>query len=127
MQDFRNLAVWQKAHTLTLETYRATECFPRAELFGLTSQVRRSCASISANLAEGCVRTQPEFARFIQIALGSASETEYHFLLAHDLGFLEPDRHDSLSRQVVEVKRMLTSLQQKIQRQFGSGGQMRSK
>jgi four helix bundle protein len=89
--------------------------------------VRRSCGSISANLAEGCVRTQPEFARFIQIALGSASETEYHFLLAHDLGFLEPDRHDSLSRQVVEVKRMLTSLQQKIQRQFGSGGQMRSK
>ena len=127
MQDFRNLAVWQKAHALTLETYRATESFPRAELFGLTSQLRRSCASISANLAEGCVRTQPEFARFVQIALGSASETEYHFLLAHDLGFLEPDHHDSLSRQVVEVKRMLTSLQQRIQQQVANVSQRRSK
>ena len=127
MQDFRNLAVWQKAHALTLETYRATECFPRAELFGLTIQVRRSCASISANLAEGCGRTQAEFARFVQIALGSASETEYHFLLAHDLGFLQPDHHASLSREVVEVKRMLASLQQKIQRQTANNNQMRSK
>ena len=127
MQDFRNLAVWQKAHALTLETYRATECFPRAELFGLTSQVRRSCVSISANLAEGWGRTQAEFARFVQIALGSASETEYHFLLAHDLGFLQPDHHASLSREVVEVKRMLASLQQKIQRQTANNNQMRSK
>jgi four helix bundle protein len=70
MQDLRNLSVWQKAHALTLETYRATECFPRAELFGLASQLRRSCASIAANLAEGCARTQLEFARFVQIALG---------------------------------------------------------
>lgn len=127
MQDFRNLAVWQKAHTLTLETYRVTECFPRAELFGLTSQVRRSCASIAANLAEGCVRTQPEFARFVQIALGSASETEYHFLLARDLGFLEPDHHHLLSRQVVEVKRMLASLQHKIQRDAGNSSRTRPK
>lgn len=127
MQDFRNLAVWQKAHALTLGTYRATECFPRAELFGRTSQLRRSCASISANLAEGCVRTQPEFARFIQIALGSASETEYHFLLAHDLGFLAADLYEPLSRQVVEVKRMLTSLQQRIQQQGGSASQRRPK
>jgi len=120
MQDFRNLAVWQKAHALTLQTYRATECFPRAELFGLTSQLRRSCASISANLAEGCVRTQPEFARFLQIALGSASETEYHFLLARDLHLLAPDHYESLSAQVVEVKGMLTSLQQRIQQKAGS-------
>jgi len=89
-------------------------------MFGLTSQLRRSCASISANLAEGCARTQPEFARFVQIALGSASETEYHFLLARDLGFREPDHHHSLARQVVAVKRMLASLQQRIQRDAGS-------
>jgi len=127
MQDFRNLAVWRKAHALTLKTYRATECFPRAELFGLTSQLRRSCASIAANLAEGCVRTQPEFARFIQIALGSASETAYHFLLARDLSFLAQDEYAFLSEQTAEVKRMLTSLQQKIQRDAGSTSRTRSK
>ncbi len=115
MQDFRNLAVWRKSHSLTLEVYRLTECFPRAELFGLTSQVRRSCASISANLAEGCARTQPEFARFVQIALGSASETDYHLLLARDLGFVNATCYEQLSIKVVELKRMLTALQQRIQ------------
>ena len=62
MQDFRNLERLAKAHRLTLDIYRATECFPRAELFGLTSQIRRAAASIAANLAEGCGRTQAEFA-----------------------------------------------------------------
>ena len=127
MQDFRNLAVWQKAHALTLQTYRATECFPRAELFGLTIQLRRSSASIAANLAEGCVRTRLEFARFVQIALGSASETEYHFLLARDLRFLAEREYVSLSEQVAEVKRMLSSLQQRIQRDSNNASRSRSK
>ena len=115
MQDFRNLAVWQKAHSLTLDVYRLTEAFPRREMFGLTSQLRRSSSSISANLAEGCCRSQLEFARFIQIALGSASETEYHLLLAHDLGFLRSEDYARLSPEVVDVKRMLSVLQQRIQ------------
>jgi four helix bundle protein len=88
MQDFRNLEVWKWAHGLTLRTYRITEVFPKTEIFGLVSQLRRAAASIGANLAEGCGRTQAEFARFVQIALGSASEVEYPLLLAHDLGFL---------------------------------------
>jgi four helix bundle protein len=100
MQDFRNLAVWQKAHSLTLDVYRVTESFPRREMFGLTNQVRRSSSSVSANIAEGCCRNQLEFARFIQIALGSASETQYHLLLAHDLGFLRSEDYARLAPQL---------------------------
>jgi four helix bundle protein len=86
MKDFRNLKVWERAHELTLELYRMTGRFPREELFGLTSQIRRCCASIGANIAEGCgKRGNAEFQRFLQIASGSASELDYHLLLAHDL------------------------------------------
>jgi four helix bundle protein len=75
MQDFRNLKVWQKSHALTIEIYRATEAFPGNELYGLTSQIRRSCVSIPANIAEGCGRnSDPEFSRFLAIAMGSATE-----------------------------------------------------
>ena len=89
MQDFRNLLVWQKAHALTLELYKTTVSFPPNERFGLTSQIRRCSASIPANLAEGCGRHgDGEFHRFVHIAMGSASELEYHLLLTHDLGYL---------------------------------------
>ena len=99
MKDFRNLTVWRKAHELTLSAYKVTASFPREELYGLKSQLRRSCASIPANIAEGCGRDgDPEFARFCQIAMGSASETEYHILLAHDLGLL----NDSSHKQMIE-------------------------
>ncbi len=115
MQNFRNLEVWNKAHQFTLQVYQVTEGFPRAEMFGLTSQVRRAAASIAANLAEGCGRTQLEFAKFIQIAFGSASESEYHLLLARDLGFINPEDYERLTTRVVETKRMLSSLLRKIQ------------
>ena len=83
VKDFRELKVWQKAHQLTLTVYQLTAAFPREELYGLTSQLRRSCSSIPANLAEGCGRNgDAEFARFCSIAMGSASEVEYHLLLA---------------------------------------------
>ena len=84
-------------------------------MYGLTSQIRRSCASIPANIAEGCGRGgDAELARFLQIAMGSASELEYHLLLAHDLGFLNDSVYDELTREVSEVKRMLTSFLQKL-------------
>lgn len=115
MQDFRSLRVWRKAHELTLGIYRATETFPRQELYGLTSQLRRSSASVPANLAEGCARGgDGEFARFCLIAMGSASETEYHLLLAKDLGILNLDDYDRLSRRTIEVRRMLNRLIQKV-------------
>jgi four helix bundle protein len=83
MQDFRKLKVWEKSHNLTLEIYKSTESFPGSEIYGLTSQTRRSCSSIPANISEGCGRkSAAEFARFLQIAMGSASELEYHLLLA---------------------------------------------
>ena len=89
MQDFRNLKVWEKAHTLTLNVYRATRNFPADERFGITSQLRRSCSSVSANVAEGCARSSDlDFARFVNLAAGSASETDYHLLLSRDLGYL---------------------------------------
>jgi four helix bundle protein len=91
MQDFRELQVWRKAHRLTLAVYRATAGFPREELYGLTGQIRRSCSSIPANLAEGCGRSgDSDFARFCSIAIGSASELEYHLLLAKDLHLIDP-------------------------------------
>jgi four helix bundle protein len=115
MKDFRELKVWQKSHQTTLDVYRLTHCFPKDELYGLTSQARRASASIAANIAEGCGRgTDADFARFLQIAMGSASELEYHLLLALDLGFLDHSRHQTLTTEVTEVKRMLTALIQKL-------------
>ena len=115
MQDFRKLRVWEKSHQLTLAVYRATEKFPTSELYGLTSQLRRSCASIPANIAEGCCRTgDVEFSRFLQIAVASASETEYHILLARDLGYLAVQNYEPLNRELNEVKQMLISFIKKL-------------
>ena len=111
MRDFRNLKVWQKAHRLTLGVYAATRTFPSEELYGLTSQTRRSGAAIAANIAEGCGRTGArQFARFLDIALGSASELQYHLLLAHDLHLLDNAPYEQLTADVQEIKKMLTSL-----------------
>lgn len=112
MQDFRQMVVRQKPHELTLAVYQATVGFPQEERFGVTSQIRRSAASIPANLAEGrCRRTDKDFARFVEIALGSASETDYHLLLARDLCYLPPDRYANLAHLTDEVGRMLIGLQ----------------
>jgi four helix bundle protein len=84
-------------------------------MFGLVSQIRRSGASVPANIAEGCGRRgNGEFHRFLQIAMGSASELEYHLLLSRDLKFLESSDYDRLALQVTEVKRMLASLVRKV-------------
>jgi|SRR5579864_2108463 four helix bundle protein len=115
MQDFRKLKVWDKAHSLTLNVYKASKSFPREEMYGLTSQMRRASASIGANIAEGsCRGGDLDFARFLQIAVGSASELEYHLLLARDLELLKAPDHQRLSDEAVELKRMLTSLMQKL-------------
>jgi len=111
MKDFRQLKVWEKSHQLALAIYKATKEFPKEELYGLTSQIRRSSMSIPTNIAEGCGRnTDKEFARFLQIAMGSASETEYQLILARDLEFLATDSYEKLHNDVEEVKRMLASL-----------------
>ncbi len=115
MRDFRSLKVWEKAHEMALCVYKATQLFPREELYGLVSQLRRAASSVPANVAEGCgCAGNREFARFLGIALRSASETEYQLLLARDLGYLELKTHESLNDQVTEVKRMLTGLVEKL-------------
>jgi four helix bundle protein len=115
MKDFHELKVWQKAHQLTLAIYQITASFPREELYGLTSQLRRSSSSIPANLAEGCGRNgDADFARFCSIAMGSASELEYHLLLARDLKLIRPKDCEELAQRATEVKRMLTALIQKL-------------
>lgn len=115
MKDFRRLKVWEKAHSLTLDIYKATSRFPREELYGLTSQLRRCSASMGANIAEGCGKNgNRELHRFLQIASGSASELDYHLLLANDLNYLVQEDYLRLNTQLLEVRRMLTSLSQKV-------------
>jgi len=115
MKDFKELKVWSKAHELTIIVYSVTRAFPRDEMYGLTSQLRRSAASIGANIAEGCGRrSDGEFARFLQIARGSASETEYHLLLAKDLKFMSEKDYEITEKKLNELQRMLTSLVQRV-------------
>ena len=115
MRNYKDLVVWEKAHNLTLAIYRGTHDFPKEERFGLTSQIRRSSASIAANLAEGCGRrSDGEMARFIQISMGSGAELSYHLLLARDLDFLKNAEYSKLNSDLEEVMRMLSALSQKI-------------
>jgi len=115
VKDFRGLKVWEKAHRLTLEVYEVMRRFPREELFGLTSQMRRCSTSIAANLAEGCgKRGNNEFQRYLQIASGSASELDYHLLLSRDLQFLSAVDYEALAKKLVELRKMLTSLILKV-------------
>jgi four helix bundle protein len=113
--DYKKLAVWEKAHQLTLDIYRVTASFPNTEQYGLTGQIRRSCASIPANIAEGSGRGgDTELGRFLRIATGSASELEYHLLLAHDLGFIDESNYEKLNQQIAEILRMLKGLIQRL-------------
>lgn len=115
MRNFRELIVWQKSHDLTLQIYQCSQHFPGDERFGLTSQLRRSAASVPANLAEGSGRPgRAEYARFIGIAAGSALETEYHLLLAKDLGYLTSEEYQHLDMQIQTIKRMLAGLSQSL-------------
>src|SRR5438094_109336 len=105
MQDFRKLEVWQLAHRLALASYRATERFPPREQYSLTDQMRRAAVSISSNLSEGCGRGgDADFARFVQMAFGSACELECQLLLSRDLGFLTATTHAELEASVQRIK-----------------------
>ncbi len=111
MRDFRSLEIWNQGHSLTLDIYQVTEkFFPREELYGLTSQIRRASASIPTNIAEGCGRrTQAEFNQFLQIAIGSSSEVEYQLQLARDLNYIDDACFETLSSKVVMIRKMMTT------------------
>jgi four helix bundle protein len=115
VRDFRKLKVWVEGHELTLRVYEVTGGFLREELYGVVSQLRRCSASIPANIAEGCGRSgDAELHRFMVIAMGSASELEYHLLLAYDLRYLTPDKYRDLSDATQKVKRMLSTFVTKL-------------
>ena len=115
MQDVRKLVVWQKSPQLTLDIYKVSRAYPKEELYGLTSQTRRSAASIPTNIAEGCGRKGgADPARFLDIALGSACELDYHFILACNLAFLSNADYGRLSTGRSKVKQMLCGLLQKV-------------
>lgn len=115
MGDYRKLAVWEKAHHLAVAIYRLTRDFPKEELYGLTSQIRRAAVSIPSNLAEGSGKnTDAEVARFTRISLGSAKELEYQLLLARDLGYVADPAYQTLDTDVKQVLRMLAGFLQKL-------------
>jgi four helix bundle protein len=112
MADFKHLAVWKSSHDLVLQVYRQTASFPRHEMFGLTSQMRRAAVSIPANIAEGRGRdTDPDFARFITMSLGSVNELEYFFILAKDLGYQDSPQNIA---DLASVGRRLHSLRSSL-------------
>ena len=111
MQNYKDLKVREKAHQFTLKVYEATRSFPKEEIYGLTNQLRRAAFSIPANIAEGCGKnTKNDFANFLNIALGSANESEYFLILSNDLQYLKQDIYEVLFNNINEVKAMLIAL-----------------
>ena len=115
MKDFRSLVFWQKAHQFVLDLYRATKTFPEDERFELISQIRRAAVSIPSNIAEGCGRHgDAELKRFLQIAMGSASEVEYQLQLSKDLGYLGSMEFSKMNTELIQTKKMLNAFIQKL-------------
>jgi four helix bundle protein len=115
MQDFRNLIVWQRAHELALLTYRLTVNFPRDEMFGMRTSLRRTSVDIPGFIAEGCMkRSDTEFAKSLSTSLALASKLEYYALLSRDLGFFEVDVHKEYEAAIIEVKKRTNKFRQRL-------------
>lgn len=115
MKDFKSLLVWKKAHELVKTVYYETKSYPKEELYGITSQLRRAAVSIPTNIAEGCGKhTEKEFAGYLQISMGSACEAEYLMLLSLELGYLLKPKYSEMEKTIVEIKKMLVSLLKNI-------------
>ena len=115
MRDFHKLGIWQRSHQLTLDVYKVSQAFPKDELFGLTSQIRRAASSIPTNIAEGCGRaSNKDFAHFLQIAIGSASEVEYELLLAHNLEYINDEAFNKLTSETIAIRKMIIKYQSEL-------------
>ena len=120
MQDFRKLKVWECSHQFTLKIYELTRRFPKEEMFGLTSQLRRAVVSVELNLAEGCGRgSDDDFNRFVVMAIGSASEVECLLLLTRDLKLIPAIEGQQMLAECLAIKRMLIALSQKLRGSHG--------
>lgn len=115
MQNYKDLKVWEKAHQFTLFVYETSKSFPKEELYALVSQLRRAASSIPANIAEGCGKNSPaEFAHYLNIALGSANESEYFLILSKDLKYIKQEEFENMALVINEIKAMLISLINKV-------------
>lgn len=115
MKNFKELLIWQRSHQLVLDIYLITKSFPKEEVYGLTSQIRRSCSSIPTNIAEGCGRnSDAEMNRFLIIAQGSATELEYQIILSKDLSYISTEILNTLSLELTEIRKMINTFSQKI-------------
>ena len=115
MKDFKNLKIWQKGIKLVVEIYKTTKNFPHEELYGLTSQMRRSSVSIPSNIAEGSGRnSDKDFHRFLEISLGSSFELETQIIIAHELEFLSNDNFNDLKKIIHDEQKMITGLQKSL-------------
>lgn len=115
MQDFRKLDVWHKSYNLAFEIHKVTQSFPKEEVYGLVNQMRRASVSIPANIAEGCGRyTATELVRFLDIAMGSISEVDCYLQFARDLEYVTQETYAAQNNQLVEVRRMLIALIQRV-------------
>jgi four helix bundle protein len=114
---FRKLIVWKRAHAMTLVVYKASEKFPKHEMFGLTSQIRRSASSVEANIAEGyAFGSTANYLRYLNIAVGSLAETECHLEIAHDLGYLPDTEFNQIGDFAREAGYLLSRLKASIER-----------
>ena len=115
IKTFRDLLVWQKAMTLVTSVYQISRLFPKEEIYGLTSQMRRCAVSIPSNLAEGYARrSRADYTRFVQIATGSLYELDTQLEIAANLGYLSKTRFIEIHEQAREIERMLSALHQKL-------------
>lgn len=111
MQSYRDLTVYQKSVQLCIDVYLATEVFPRSELYGLTSQMRRCVVAIPSNIAEGQRRGhKAEYIQFLRISFGSGAELETQLLVSYKIGYLSKEKFDSLNTLLEEVMKMLNKL-----------------
>ena len=115
MKNFKNLKVWQKGIELVVNIYKETEIFPKEEIYGLTSQIKRSAVSIPSNIAEGSGRgSDRDFNRFLDVALGSSFELETQLIIANKLDFLSNESFQQLNVQLDEEQKMIIGLQKSL-------------
>ena len=115
LQNYKDLIVWQKAMDLAAEIHRLSKAFPREELYGLTSQIRRAAVSVPSNIAEGHARqSTAEFRNFLSISLGSLAEVDTQQLLAQRFEYLTPDQAKETEGLITQIGKMLHSLRNKL-------------
>jgi len=117
MQNYRKLKIWERSHSLVLEIYRLTRAFPKEEIFGITAQLRRAASSVPANIVEGSARSSdPDFSRFLNIALGSLNELDYFLMLSRDLSYLDNKCHLQLQESIDHLRKMMISMITRLKR-----------